>query len=250
MGIWKVVYLASLLLLAIVISVSFGYAAYNTVTSVNAINTQATNETLIKLPPTENFLGPAISSAKTEDANAADYNSSKTEKQKKDDYARLSNWQKFKFNLTTDFNLIATSIPMILLIATAFMILTIFSAFMLRSRLVAVDESKRNFESLMEAIFGYGAFVLGIVFSWSNYTTLYASVNSRSSNTAFTYDAGRAIADQVVSSLSVGLIVAFFGVALCIYAVVRGFQIYRRLDSREAVYTYRSTAPFARQHAR
>ena len=236
MGIWKNLYLASLLLLGMVLLGSFVYVTYNTVTNVSDIKDKATKETLVKLPPVNTFLGPPISSAATEIS--------------KDDYKKLSSWEQIKYNTRSYLGFYGNSIPMILLFATIFMILTIFTAFMLRSRLVAVDESRRNFESLMEAIFGYGAFVLGLVFSWSNYTTLVASVNSRSSDTAFTYDAGRAIADQVVSSLSVGLIVAFFGVALCLYAVVRGFQIYRRMDSREAVYTYRSTAPFQRQHAR
>ena len=250
MGIWKNLYLASLLCLAIAISASFAYAAFNTMTAVNAISTQATNETLVNIPPTEKFLGPPISSTKVEIINTGDYNSSQAEKAQKEQYNKLSNWEKFKYNLSSNFYIFANSIPMILVVATVFMILTVFTAFMLRARLVAVDESRRNFESLMEAIFGYGAFVLGIVFSWSNYTTLAAQVNGRSSTVPFSYDAGRLVADQVVSSLSVGLIVAFIGVALCLYAVVRGFQIYRRMDSREAVYTYRSTAPFARQHAR
>jgi hypothetical protein len=237
MGVWKNLYLTSLLLLGLVVLGSLAYVTYNTVINVNEIKDKANSETLIRIPPVETFLGRPISSVKIEEVKKADYD-------------KMTVAQQFTYNVRGYLAFYGNSIPMILLIATIFMVLTIFTAFMLRGRLVAVDESKRNFESLMEAIFGYGAFVLGIVFSWSNYTNLFASVNSRSSDTAFTYDAGRAIADQVVSNLSVGLIVAFFGVALCLYAVVRGFQIYRRLDSREAVYTYRSTAPFARQHAR
>src|SRR5258708_742239 len=118
MGTWKNLYLASLSCLAIAISVSFAYAAFSTMTTVNNINNQATTETLVKLPATDNFLGPPVLSTKINDVGNGDYNSAKTEVEKRGDYNKLSASQQFTYNLTSYIYFFGNSIPMILLIVT------------------------------------------------------------------------------------------------------------------------------------
>jgi len=233
MSVWKGIYLTSLLFLAIVLVASFALATYYTVTTIGGIRDQASSETLSRLPTVETFLGRPISSGSVE-------------AKKPDEINNMSWFDRFSYNLRKDLYFYGNSIPLSVLIATIVMLVTVFSAYMLRKRLKVVSESRRSFESLMMAIFGYGGFVLGFVYSWSTYSVLAAQTNTRPENAVFTYEAGLQVVDQVVSSLSVGLIVAFFGVLLACYAVIKGFSAYARLNLKEANYAYKSLPPFAR----
>ncbi|HZS48887.1 MAG TPA: hypothetical protein VFC63_27690 [Blastocatellia bacterium] len=233
MSTWKGIYLTCLTLLAIALLVSFALATYNTISTIGQIRDQATSERLSRLPGVETFLGRPLSA-------------SSMEVKKKDEIDNMKWYDRYAFNLKNDLIFYGNSIPMSLLIATILMLLTILSAYFFRRTLVAVSESRRSFESLMMAIFGYGAFVLGFVFSWSNYTALAAQANTRPESATYTYEAGLAVVDQVTSSLSVGLIVAFFGVLIALFATFRAYRAYSGLNLREADYAYRNLPPFAR----
>jgi len=133
-------------------------------------------------------------------------------------------------------------------IATILLFLTLLVCGILRPRLRRIGKLRNSFDPLIVMSIAYVLSLIGYVFSWVDYNSLIATANGNVSGLPLKSDYGMSLVDDAFSRISIGVLIASFGILLVARIVVDARRIY--LGWRDDNVAWDSVIPATRLRGR